>query len=175
MATKKISFNDRWDDFQQNGINVLTTFLHNYFEKAGTGSEMKSNQVFDNKQFMALYKIIYDLCIVPKGNFSKTLYSKYIEATSKYLTDNVLPDLADTSGVILLRKLADHWDKHVNIFVKWLGKCFRYLDQHYVKQYSLETVSTKGESLFKLNVFVPIKISVFNAIVKEFEKERDGE
>ena len=175
MATKKISFNDRWDEFQLNGIDVLTKFLDNYFEKADSGSELKTNKVFDNKEFMALYKIIYDLCIVPKGSFSKTLYSKYIEVTSKYLTENVLPDLVDTSGVILLKKLADHWDKHVNIFVKWLGKCFRYLDQHYVKQYSLETVSAKGESLFKLNVFVPIKISVFNAIVKEFEKEREGE
>lgn len=175
MATKKISFNDRWDEFELNGINVLTRFLSHYFDDAGAGGELKNNQVFDNKQFMALYKIIYDLCIVPKGNFSKTLYSKYIEVTSKYLTDNVLPDLVEASGVILLKKLANHWDTHVNIFVKWLGKWFRYLDQHYVKQYSLETVSAKGESLFKLNVFVPIKISVFNAIVKEFEKERDGE
>jgi len=112
---------------------------------------------------------------VPKGNFSKLLYQKYVEATSAYLLEKVLPDLSETTGVVLLKRLASHWDKHMNIFVKWLGKCFRYLDQHYVQQFSLEKVSVKGESLFRANVFLAIKVNVMNAIMKEFEKEREGE
>mmetsp|Transcript_12358 Transcript_12358/g.12405 ORF Transcript_12358/g.12405 Transcript_12358/m.12405 type:complete len:126 (+) Transcript_12358:331-708(+) len=67
-----------------------------------------------------------------------------------------------------------HWDQHINIWTKWLGKCFNYLNQHFVKQNSLETVSQKAESLFKTQVFMSIKINVYKAIMEEFEKERDG-
>lgn len=175
MATKKLSFTDKWDEFYHNGIESLIRFLSEDIQRSDKIQEVNHQQVFSNKEFMHLYKIIYDLCIVPKGNFSKTLYAKYVEVTSRYLLDHVLPDLTDTSGVILLKRLANHWDKHMNIFVKWLGKCFRYLDQHYVKQYSLETVVTKGETLFRANVFIPVKVNVLNAIMKEFEKEREGE
>lgn len=48
------------------------------------------------------------------------------------------------------------------------------MDQHYVKQFSLETVYTKGESLFKVNIFIPIKVNALKAIMDEFAKERDG-
>lgn len=175
MATKKLNFNDKWEEFQRNGIEALTQFLTEDIERADKIQEVRGQQVFNNKEFMTLYKIIYDLCIVPKGNFSKTLYSKYVDVTSRYLQDQVLPDLTDTTGVILLKRLATHWDKHMNIFVKWLGKCFRYLDQHYVKQFSLETVAQKGESLFRAKIFISVKVNVMNAIIKEFEKEREGE
>lgn len=175
MATKKHSFVDKWEEFENNGILLLINFLSEDMSDFDKVQEVKGKQVFSNKEFMKLYKLIYDLCIIPKGNFSKTLYQKYVEATSGYLLNHVLPDLSDTTGVILLKKLAMHWDKYINIFVKWLGKCFRYLDQHYVKQFNLETVAVKGESLFRANIFLAIKSNVLSAIMKEFEKERDGE
>jgi cullin 1 len=175
LATKKTNFNDKWDEFEKDGIDRLTKFLSEDIERSNKIQNVRAEQVFNNKEFMRLYKIIYDLCIVPKGNFSKILYQKYVEVTSRYLIDHVLPDLVDASGAILLKRLANHWDKHMNIFVKWLGKCFRYLDQHYVKQQSLETVANRGESLFRIHVFIPVKINVFKAIIQEFEKEREGE
>ena len=139
-VTKTINYNDRWEEFKHSAIEVLIKYLTEEMQDLDQLNEIKNKQVFTNKEFMRLYKIIYDLCIVPKGNFAKLLYSNYVDVTSGYLLDKVLPDLADSSGIILLKKLANHWDKHINIFVKWLGKCFRYLDQHYVKQFSLETV-----------------------------------
>lgn len=174
MVTKKHSFADKWDEFENYGLKALIQFLSEDMSEGDKIQEVKASQVFTNKEFMRLYKLIYDLCVIPKGNFAKTLYTKYVEATSGYLLHHVLPDLADSTGESLLKKLANHWDKHMNIFVKWLGKCFRYLDQHYVKQYSLETVAIKGESLFRANVFLAVKVNVLNAIMKEFEKERDG-
>ena len=175
LATKKHSFSDKWEQFQTDGIDRLIKFLSDDIKESNRVQDVKQTHVFNNKDFMRLYKIIYDLCIVPKGSFSKTLYAKYVDATSTYLTNRVLPDLSEVTGTILLKKLANHWDKHMNIFVKWLGKCFRYLDQHYVKQQSLETVAIKGESLFRSHVFFPIKLNVLDAIIDEFEKEREGE
>ena len=175
MTAKKVNFNEKWNEFQEKGIEVLISFLSGNYDAQSKMIEAKKSQVFDNKTFALLYNIIYELCTLPKYNFSKDVYLKYVEATSKYLNETVLADMAESSEVILLKKLADHWDKHVNIFVKWLGKCFRYLDQHYVKQYSYESIADKGESLFKQLVFAPIKIKVYNAIVNEFNKEREGE
>lgn len=122
MATKKHSFQDKWDEFENNGIKALVTYLTDEIGKEDKIGEVINQRVFDNKSFMRLYKIIYDLCIVPKGNFSKILYVKYVDVTTRYLQDQVLSDLTETSGVILLKRLANHWDKHMNIFVKWLGK-----------------------------------------------------
>ena len=119
--------------------------------------------------------IIYELWTNPKWNYSKEVYLKYVEATTRYLTENILQDISTTTGVHLLKKLAVHWDEYVNIFVKWLSKCFRYLDQHYVVQYSYQTISEKGESLFKTYVFIPMKTTIFTAIMNEFNNERDGE
>lgn len=174
-ATKTINYNDRWEEFKKSAIDVLTGYLSDDMKEQNEIHEIKNKQVFSNQEFMRLYKIIYDLCIIPKGNFAKTLYTKYVEVTTNYLLENVLPGLSESSGIILLKRLANHWDKHVNIFVKWLGKWFRYLDQHYVQQFSLEKVSEKGESLFRVNVFLAVKVQVLQAIMQEFEKEREGE
>ena len=120
-ATKTVNYNDKWDEFQQSGIDVLVNYLTTDMDEPDKIQDVKNQQVFTNKEFMRLYKIIYDLCIVPKGNFAKLLYTRYIDVTSKYLLDMVLPNLTDATGVILLKKLANHWEKHT-IFVKWLSK-----------------------------------------------------
>lgn len=175
MATKKHNFSEKWEEFQTNAIDTLIQFLNEESDDINRVHNVETKMVFTNKEFMRLYNIIYNLCVVPKGNFSKLLYSKYVEAISKYLIDRVLPDVGDFTGSELLKKLATYWDNHINIFVKWLGKCFKYLDQHYVRQFSLEPVLTKGQTLFKANVFLSIKLNVMQAIIYELEQEREGE
>ena len=174
MVAKKGTFQDKWDEFDDNGIKVLTKFLSDDIKRTDKIQEISNTKVFSNKDFIQLYNIIYNLSILPKKNFQKALYQKYAEATSNYLRENVLSSIHDLSGTILLRKLSKHWDLHINIFVKWLGKCFKYLDQHYVKNNSMDTVGLKGEILFKTQIFMTIKVNVYNAIMEEFEKERDG-
>lgn len=173
MLKKNVNLQDKWEEFNEKGIEVLTSFLTENIETEGKIHEVKDSKVFTNKEFAVLYSIIYNLCVIPKGNFTKKLYLRYVEVNIKYLQDHVLPDLLEVSGAILLKKLSTHWDQFINIFVKWLGKCFHYLNQHYVKQNSLETVSQKGESLFKVQVFMNIKVNVYKSILSEFEKERD--
>jgi hypothetical protein len=76
----------------------------------------------------SLNRIIYDLSIIPKVDFSIKLYKKYEEMLVNFLSTIVHTNLKTLEGIELLKALNEYWDKYINIFVKWLKKCFIYLD-----------------------------------------------
>ena len=75
-------------------------------------------------------------------------------------------------GRDLLEHLADFWERYTGILVKWLRKCFQYLDQHHTKQFNVEKLTPKGVLLFKEHVFAPLKIAIIKAFLGEVEKQR---
>ena len=61
MTTKKVNLEEKWNEFQEKGINVIIAFLSNNSKETLNVHEAKKNQVLDNKTFALLYNIIYEL------------------------------------------------------------------------------------------------------------------
>jgi len=81
--------------------------------------------------------------------------------------------LKSLEGEELISNMTDYWDKYLNIFVKWLKKCFQYLDQHHTKQYNVEKLEPRGISLFKEHVFAPLKIKILEAFLESIQSMRE--
>jgi cullin 1 len=99
----------------------------------------------------------------------------------KVLTDRVLPELqrikkastTDKGGEHLLLRFSCHWTNY-KIFVKWMQQLFRHLDNGYVANSSIATLTSVGLNLFHDTVFIHVKREVRNSLVDAIERDRDG-
>ena len=58
---------------------------------------------------------------------------------------------------------------------KWMQKFFMYLDRYHVKHHSLPNLKSAGLQAFKTLVFDKIKGDIVSAVLKQVNRERDGE
>jgi len=99
----------------------------------------------------------------------------------KVLTNRILPELqrvkkasaTDKGGEDLLRRFSCHWINY-KIFVKWMQQLFRHLDNGYVANSSIATLTSVGLNLFQDTVFTHLKKEVRNSLVDAIERDRDG-
>ena len=110
----------------------------------------------------------------PPNDYSEQLYSKYREAFSLYVSQQVLPSLREHSDETLLKQLIKRWDNH-KLMVRWLSRFFNYLDRYYVLRHSLHPLRDVGLLVFKDQVYDEIKSRSKNAVLMLVERERSGE
>lgn len=67
-----------------------------------------------------------------------------------------------------------HWEKFMNILIKWLDRFFSYLNRFYVKSAAVEELKLKGMMLFADDVFIVLLPQIIDAFIKEIQKEREG-
>ena len=121
-----------------------------------------------------LFRICYNMCTQRSPyNWSEQLYQRHGETIATYLTNHVLPVLANRHDEFLLKELVSRGENH-KIMNKWLKNFFMYLDRYYVKYHSLPTLEDAGVRHFKTLVFDKVKKDVANAILHLIDRERDG-
>ena len=164
-----------WEKIKTNGINVLLDLLLD-------GDNSTEDRPFGNKGYVSLYTISYRMCSnAGSCDHSKALYDRSVNEMRKVLTDRVLPELqrikkastTDKGGEHLLLRFSCHWTNY-KIFVKWMQQLFRHLDNGYVANSSIATLTSVGLNLFHDTVFIHVKREVRNSLVDAIERDRDG-
>jgi cullin 1 len=103
------------------------------------------------------------------------LYQRHGETIERYLTTNVLPVIRDKTsqgGVILLTELQQRWINH-GIMNKWLERFFKRLDETYVPQNKLPTLSQAGVRCFRTKIYDEMKTDTTAAILSLINDERE--
>ena len=111
---------------------------------------------------------------------SKALYDRSKAEIELVLRNHVLPDLqrlggssmTAKDGEYLLKLFSHHWASH-KIFVKWMQQLFRHLDNGYVANSSISTLTSVGLKLFHDIIYVEFKGVVRDSLVRVIERERD--
>ena len=156
-----------WSQIKLKAIDVLLEQLARGFDQGA--------KPFDNKDYMEVYTICYNLCTQrAPHNFSEKLYEYHGSTMTQYLGENALPALQSRHGEFLLEELIKRW-KHHKIMNRWMKRFFTYLDRYYVKHHSHESLHRVGVDSFKTEVYMHIKENVVQAMLASIEKERNGE
>jgi len=156
-----------WSQIKSKAIDVLLDQLQKGFDQGA--------KPFDNKDYMEVYTICYNLCTQrAPHNFSEQLYEYHGSTMTKYLGDHALPALQSRNGDFLLEELIKRW-KHHKVMNKWMKRFFTYLDRYYVKHHSHESLHRVGIDAFKTEVYMHIRESIVEAMLDSIEKERNGE
>jgi cullin 1 len=130
---------------------------------------------FPPEDYSPIYTICYNMCTqrVPY-NWSTELYERHGLFFEEYLSAKVLPALQDKRDEFLLEELVSRWTRH-QVMNKWMQKFFMYLDRYHVKHHSLPNLKSAGLQAFKTLVFDKIKGDIVSAVLKQVNRERDGE
>lgn len=134
-----------------------------------------STKPFPPEVYSPIYTICYNMCTqrVPY-NWSTELYERHGKFFEEYLSAKVLPALQDKRDEFLLEELVSRWTRH-KVMNKWMQKFFMYLDRYHVKHHSLPNLKSAGLQAFKTLVFDKIKGDIVSAVLKQVNRERDGE
>lgn len=164
MADRRpIELEDGWS-YMQKGITKLIRLL-----------EGEPEDQFNAEQYMLLYTTIYNMCTQkPPHDYSEQLYTRYRESFNSYINENVLPTLREHRDEVLLKELYKRWVNH-KLMVRWLSRFFNYLDRYYVLRHSLHPLKDVGLLCFRDLVYVEIKKTAKDAVLRIVEKEREGE
>merc|ERR1719258_413833 len=74
---------------------------------------------------------------------SEALYERANRAIGRYLEDHVKPALGELQGEYVLRAFARAWENH-KLMVKWVQQLFRHLDNGYIANSSVATLTSCG-------------------------------
>jgi cullin 1 len=169
--TAEIPLEEGWEKIKTNGVDVLVDVLEDSTE----------TRPFGNKGYVSLYTISYRMCSnAGSCDHSKALYDRSIGEIESVLRNRVVPELqclkktcsTAKGGEYLLQRFSHHWTNH-KIFVKWMQQLFRHLDNGYVANSSMATLTSVGLNLFRDIVFAQLKIEVRNSLVDIIERDRD--
>lgn len=164
MAEKRpIELEEGWASMQQ-GIQKLIRLL-----------EGQQESQFNAEQYMMLYTTIYNMCTQkPPYDYSEQLYQRYKDAFNTYINDMVLPSLHEHRDEVLLKELLKRWENH-KVMVRWLSRFFNYLDRYYVLRHSLHPLKDVGLLCFRDRVYSEVKRNARAALLRQIERERDGD
>jgi cullin 1 len=108
---------------------------------------------------------------------SKALYDRTKDEIEHVLQHYVVPELNKNKyadeGNAILNKFSHHWENH-KVFVKWMQQLFRHLDNGYIANSSISTITSVGLKLFFDIVFVQFKAEVRESLLNAIDTERDG-
>ena len=158
-----------WAKLRENGICVLVDILQ------GRASEKRP---FGNKGYVSLYTISYRMCSnAGTCDHSKALYDRTKSEIERVLQYHVVPQLKNNDstdgGLTILKNFSHHWENH-KVFVKWMQQLFRHLDNGYVANSSISTITSVGLRLFFDIVFDQFKREISNSLINAIDNERDG-
>lgn len=109
---------------------------------------------------------------------SKALYERAGNEIATFLVEIVKPDMrsyiiTSTADELLLARFARNWI-NFKIFIKWIQKLFRHLDNGYVANSSIPSISSVGLKSFHSIIFSECKARVTESIMNMLDRERDG-
>jgi hypothetical protein len=166
----EIPLEEGWSKLRENGIRVLVEILQ------GNASEKRP---FGNKGYVSLYTISYRMCSnAGLHDHSKALYDRTKLEMESVLQQYVVPELlrneyTEGGGFTILRKFSHHWENH-KVFVKWMQQLFRHLDNGYIANSSISTITSVGFKLFFEIVFSQFKDDIRDSLLNAIDNERDG-
>merc|ERR1719337_151224 len=164
--TAEIPLEEGWEKIRTNGIKVLLDVL---------GGDATEAQPFGNKGYVSLYTISYRMCSnAGSMDHSEALYERANRAIGRYLEDHVKPALGELQGEYVLRAFARAWENH-KLMVKWVQQLFRHLDNGYIANSSVATLTSCGLRQFFDIAFHRAKRAVRAAVIAAVNRERDGE
>mmetsp|Transcript_18993 Transcript_18993/g.58666 ORF Transcript_18993/g.58666 Transcript_18993/m.58666 type:complete len:739 (+) Transcript_18993:52-2268(+) len=169
IETGEIPLEEGWEKLRENGICVLVDILQ------GNASDRRP---FGNKGYVSLYTISYRMCSnAGLYDHSKALYDRTKDEIEHVLQHYVVPELNKNKyadeGNAILNKFSHHWENH-KVFVKWMQQLFRHLDNGYIANSSISTITSVGLKLFFDIVFVQFKAEVRESLLNAIDTERDG-
>ena len=176
MSQDIIPLDEGWKVICDEGIVKLEQFLEAGVPEVMTdvGEENKHPTVFQVAEFSKLYTIVYKMCTQKNPfNWSEKLYTRYGEAISHYVQQQVLPAVSGKTGLGLLSELNKRWENH-KLYIKWMEKIFQYLDRYFVNMRSVDTLRTRGLLIFKSLVFDEICGDSTKALLELIDAEREG-
>lgn len=159
MAKKELitDFNKAWDTIMTKGIIPLENNLD--FLSQGNG--------IDNKIYIEIYSICYDLCVQNNPNFAKELYEKHQLVMCTFLERKFL-----LTG-ITLEQFVSYYPLYL-IMNKWLNNFMMYLNRFHIKVHNLPVLSDSGIEYFKKVVFNQLKTRLYEMINIKINNYRDG-
>jgi cullin 1 len=158
----KIDLEDGWKEIQA-GIEEFLLFLDGRKERPESASVN-----------MNLYTMVYNMCTQKMSDCSAKLYGRYKQVFEKYIEGDVLPSLRESHDAFFLKDLVYRWKNH-KLMTKWMKKIFNYLDRYYIVRYNVPNLESVGIECFKTAVYEELKVKARQAVLKEMEKDREGE
>ena len=163
-------------DFEAAWANLRLMDLVDRYSKALEENGLEGNpaSALTIKDNMDAFNGVYTLCIQRNAAVAR-LYTKYVELKENIDSEKVLPLLtADgLQGEFLLVELKRRW-AHKTALDIMFKRLFGYLDINFVRCEQKPTIGEASNISFKGNVFDKVKAAVFNALLEQINKERDG-
>lgn len=158
----KIDLEEGWKDIHA-GIEEFLLFLDGRKERPESASVN-----------MNLYTMVYNMCTQKMSDCSAKLYVRYKQVFETYIEGDVLPSLRESHDAFFLKDLVYRWKNH-KLMTKWMKKIFNYLDRYYIVRYNMPSLESVGIECFKTTVYEELKVKTRQAVLKEMEKDREGE
>lgn len=158
----KIELEEGWKDIHA-GIEEFLLFLDGKKERPESASVN-----------MNLYTIVYNMCTQKMSDCSEKLYTRYKKVFEAYIQGDVLPSLRESHDAFFLKDLVYRWKNH-KLMTKWMKKIFNYLDRYYIVRYNMPNLESVGIECFRSTVYEELKVKARQAVLKEMEKDREGE
>ncbi|KAL9642055.1 hypothetical protein ABK040_004104 [Willaertia magna] len=151
----------------------LEKFIQNTPTLQKSTNEIKIMKPWENEEYITLFTSVYDLCILPDSPFyEEELYKLYSNYIKNYLTFTILPKLKELQKEDFLNEIVNVWNNFKNIFVKFCGIIFKYLDKFHVTEYSKRSLKEEAYYLFKTIIFDTIKIQLRHLILEKIDLDR---
>jgi len=142
--------------------------------------EKQERQFFKAKDFVALYDLIFKMCIQRDPyNWSEAMYERYTHSILDYLLTKVTPSLnvdrLSSHDATFLKQWKQRWYNQ-KLIVQGLAKLFMYLDRFYTPNTDgVCSLKEQGYKLYKENIFDHFSSYARQAILNAIEKERNHE
>lgn len=135
--------------------------------------------------FEELYRTAYALVL---RKFGKRLYDAVVQDIREYLNETVVSSLGNLinttskksrpNTVEVLKAVRDRFDDHC-ICMRMISDILMYLDRAYSKEVGMPLIYDAGLTLFRdtviRNKHQPIGVPLYDLIIGEIKRERDGE
>jgi cullin 1 len=136
-----ILFKDGWKIIN-NFIEQLITFIQ---------SDYINNKVFNNKEYMKIYTLIYNLSIQrDPWDYQEELYNAQKEITQLYFRNTVLKKLNNSNNLII--EMNKQWEKF-KIYNRWMSLFFMYLDRFWILSTHNDNINKCCYNLFEEEIY----------------------
>jgi cullin 1 len=131
--------------------------------------------VFRNKTanaYMVAYSEVHKLAD-DENDSSKKLFEYYQSTIKKYMQDaqqSMIKERGEKLIELFIRE-----NNQCKILIHWMRKVFTYLDKFYTKNANIGTLCSNGLKLYFMELYIPLKKSLFEAVDKMIEADRNCE
>jgi len=132
--------------------------------------------MFDNKDFMTTFAMVYELSVSNAGadvkNYAKEMYAHYNQTVIRVFIENGMPKITSASEDELYVVVKEQWS-HFKLFTRLLSGLFSYVDRFYTKRQGLPRIKggATDERIFKEKVNSLLSEETINEIISLSETD----